>query len=95
MENPKSFIIDSEGKKMGSIYINNLSIDVELYYGEFNINPINAKKILNNWNDNSYLKLFNTNDVKVYYKNNILYFDDIGGCELICNKNLYEELFIR
>ena len=77
----------------GLITYNELYIEIELYSGELNIEVANVQKVLENWKDYSYLELFNTFEVTVWYEDNTLNFEDYDGCGFCCDKDRFIELF--
>lgn len=79
----------------GLISRNDFYIDAELYYGEFNIEVPNAKVVLDNWYNDSYLDLFNTHGVAVWYEDDKLNFEDNDGCGFDCDKERFIELFVK
>jgi hypothetical protein len=60
---------------------------------ELNIEVANVQKVLENWKDYSYLELFNTFEVTVWYEDNTLNFEDYDGCGFCCDKDRFIELF--
>lgn len=68
-------------------------IEIELYYGDVVFNKSDANVILDNWNDDSFLYLFDSTNVFIWYEDNQLIFEDGDGCGFECTKERFIELF--
>ena len=77
----------------GLISYNEFYIDIELYYGEVSIEVPNVQIVLENWGNDSFLDLFNSSGVGIWYEDGKLNFEDNDGCGFSCDKDRFIELF--
>jgi len=68
-------------------------IEIELYYGDVLFNKSDVNTLLKNWGDNSYLDLFNSTEVSIWYESGSLNFEDGDGCGFSCDKERFIDLF--